>query len=73
MTQSRLHSAIETVVSTAVGFAVSMTLGAIVYPAFGHAFSIVQNFWITAIFTVASIARGYVLRRFFNALHSKQS
>lgn len=71
MTQSRIQSLIETVTSVAVGFLISMGLGAVVYPAFGHQFTVAQNFWITAIFTVASIARGFALRRIFNRLHSK--
>lgn len=72
MTQSRIQSLIETITSVAVGFAISMGLGAVVYPAFGHPVTFAQNFWITAIFTVASIARGFVLRRIFNRLHSSK-
>lgn len=64
--QSRKHSLIETLVGVSIGFAVSMGLSMIVYPLFGHAFSLAQNMWITVIFTVASIARGYILRRVFN-------
>lgn len=67
MSQSRRHSFIETITGVAIGFIVSMCLSAVVYPAFGHKFSLCQNFWITVIFTVASIARGYVVRRAFNA------
>lgn len=66
MSQSRRHSFIETITGVAIGFMVSMALSAVVYPAFGHKFSMIQNFWITAIFTVASIVRGYVVRRAFN-------
>lgn len=71
MNQSRLSSLIEACIGTAVGFAISLALSLVVYPAFGHAFTLAQNFWITAIFTVASVARGYVIRRWFNArLHA---
>lgn len=64
--QTRRQSLIETIAGVAVGFAVSMALSLIVYPLHGHAFSLAQNASITVIFTVASILRGYGVRRFFN-------
>lgn len=69
MTQSRLQSFIEAGAGTILGFVMSMGLSAIVYPAFGHAFTLAQNFWIVTIFTVASVVRGHLVRRFFNRLH----
>lgn len=69
MNQSRLHSLIETVTGTLIGFVMSLCLAALVFPAFGHAFTLSQNFWITVIFTVASIVRGYAVRRLFNRGH----
>lgn len=63
MKQSRMISFIEACIGTAIGFAVSITLSIFVYPLFGHAFTLAQNFWITAIFTVASVARTYAVRR----------
>lgn len=68
MTQSRLQSFIEAWAGTVVGFCMSLGLSTIVYPMFGHAFTLIQNFWIVAIFTVASVVRGYAVRRVFNAL-----
>lgn len=53
--------------STAIGFVASIVLSLIVYPMFGHAFTLAQNFWITVIFTIASIARQYAVRRWCNA------
>jgi divalent metal cation (Fe/Co/Zn/Cd) transporter len=66
VSQSRRHSLIETVTGVAVGFVVSVTASFVVYPAFGHSFTLSQNIGITIIFTVLSIARGYVVRRVFN-------
>lgn len=68
MKQTRRMSLIETVVSIAIGFAVSMVLTAIVMPAYGHHVTLGQNLQITAIFTVASVIRGYAVRRLFNRL-----
>lgn len=66
MEQSRMGSLIEACIGTAIGFVMSMFLSMIVYPMHGHSFTLAQNLSITAIFTVASIVRGYVVRRFFN-------
>lgn len=68
MTQSRLQSFVEAWAGTVVGFIMSLGLSTIVYPMFGHAFTLAQNFWIVTIFTVASVVRGYAVRRVFNAL-----
>lgn len=63
MTQSRRHSAIETVCGVAAGFALSLAASPIVYPLFGHAFTFTQNVGITIVFTVLSLVRGYAVRR----------
>ena len=66
MSQSRISSLAETCVSIAIGFLVSMVITAWLLPAYGHPVSLVDNLQITAIYTVASIIRGYVVRRAFN-------
>jgi hypothetical protein len=57
---------IEATTSVAVGFAVSLALTALVLPLYGLDVSFGQNLQITLIFTLASIARGYGVRRLFN-------
>lgn len=71
--QSRTDSMAETLVSIAVGFAVSMVIQALVLPAMGHHITLQQNFLITCIFTVASVVRGYAIRRAFNHFQTKGS
>lgn len=66
MTQTRRQSMVETISSVVIGFTVSVLAGMEVYPAFGHSFTLSQNIGITIIFTLLSIARGYVMRRIFN-------
>ena len=56
--QSRSMSWAEAVANTAVGYAVAVVTTAIVLPMFG----------ISAIFTVVSLIRSYVLRRAFNTM-----
>lgn len=67
MSQSRLGSLIEACAHTGIGFVISIALSLIIYPIFGHAFSLSENIGITLIFTAASMIRGYVIRRFFNS------
>ena len=64
--QSRRMSALETAASTAIGFAVSWALTLLVLPMFGYAVTLGHSFGITAIYTGASIIRGYAVRRAFN-------
>lgn len=68
MKQSRGMSLSEAVFSTAAGFVVSLALTAITLPWLGHPITFSENVLLTAIFTVASIARGFAVRRLFEAL-----
>lgn len=70
MNQTRLGSLIEAVINTAIGFVISMALAIIVYPLFGAKFTMAQNFWITVIFTVASVIRSYAVRRASQRIHA---
>ena len=67
MIQSKFSSFIEACINTAIGFMTTLFLAPIVYPLFGHAFTLAQNMGITAIFTEVSILRCYAVRRWFNA------
>lgn len=67
MTQTRIGSLIESLVNIAVGFCLAMITNSIVMPAFGYHVTARDNFWITVSFTVVSLVRQYLLRRFFNA------
>lgn len=68
LSQSRMGSLVETVASIAIGFVVSVVITAVVMPLYGHHVSMADNIEITCVFTVASIARGYFVRRWFNWL-----
>jgi len=67
--QSKRHSLLESITNTLAGFLVSLLIQLIIYPVMGIPVSFHQNLIITFIFTIASIIRGYVLRRLFN--HTK--
>lgn len=65
MKQTRLMSLFETLASIAIGFLASVIITAVVLPAYGHHVTLGDNLQITAIFTVSSIIRGYLVRRAF--------
>ena len=67
--QSRWMSAIEAVVNTAVGYAISVTATMIILPLFGFDVDVKKAAGISAAFTVVSILRSYVVRRVFNNLN----
>jgi len=67
MEQSRLVSFIEANMNTFSGFFISLAVWIfIVAPLYGIEVSYGQNLQITSIFTVSSVLRSYVVRRFFN-------
>lgn len=67
MNQTRLGSLIEAVLNTGIGLAINLVAQRVVFPLFGFDPPFATNLAIAAIFTVISIARGYVVRRWFNA------
>lgn len=67
MNQTRLGSLIEAVMNTAIGLVISVIANQIVFPRFGFYPTLGENVAISCIYTVISIARGYALRRWFNA------
>lgn len=66
--QSRSHSLIEALINVAIGYGVSVITTIIVFPLFGLNISLRDNMAIALIFTLVSIIRSYLLRRFFNRI-----
>lgn len=67
MNQTRVGSLIEAAMNTIIGFFVSLIAMPFILPVFDIHPSASTNLGIVSIFTVISVARGYVVRRFFNA------
>lgn len=65
MKQSRLMSFLEANVSTFIGMGVAFTSQIVVFPLVGIQANLAQNVIVTAIFTVISIIRQYLVRRLF--------
>jgi hypothetical protein len=65
--QSRVGSFVEQVLNIGSGFFISLLLWSfIIVPVWELDVSMNDNLTITGIFTVVSVVRGYVWRRFFN-------
>jgi high-affinity Fe2+/Pb2+ permease len=65
--QSRLASASEIVVGTAIKLLCSFTAGfLVIYPMFDYEVSAVDNIGMTVCFTVIGMVVSYVVRRLFN-------
>ena len=67
--QSHVHSWLETLSNTTIGFAVSFTMQAVLYPLYGIHVSVWGNLGLTGIFTAVSIVRGFFVRRLWNWVH----
>lgn len=67
MSQTRSGSMVETLINVAIGFVISFFANMAILPLFGHGSpGFLNNLGMTAVFTVLSIVRGYVIRRWFN-------
>ena len=67
MSQTRLGSFIEALVNVAIGFTINYIANLLIFPLFGMHISLIDNLWMGFIYTFISIARSYVIRRWFNA------
>jgi hypothetical protein len=66
MNQSRRHSALEAVINVVVGYWLAVAAAQVILPLFGYPVRFSDNLIISALFTVVSLIRSYVLRRLFN-------
>lgn len=68
MSQTKLGSFIEAWANIAVGFTINWFANMLILPLFGFRVTGGQAFWIGVWFTGISLARSYILRRWFNGL-----
>lgn len=67
MKQSRTMSLVEAITNVIVGYGVAVLTQIVVFPLFGLHPTMAQNLRIGVVFTAASIARSFTLRRLFEA------
>ena len=70
--QSKKLSLIEAISSTIIGLMTSFLIQIVIYPLLNIPVSIGQNIIITFVFFVASILRGYFVRRLFNRIKTRE-
>lgn len=63
--QSRWHSFLETMTNIVIGFVVALLSQLLIFPAYGIHVSLSTDLAITAWFTLVSIIRSYLLRRWY--------
>ena len=69
--QSKKQSLIETLTSVFVGWLIGVILNLTVLPLFDYNITVVDSLLVSLIFTVISVVRGYLIRRFFNSKDKK--
>ena len=67
MFQTKKQSLIESLTSTTIGIIIGIVLNLTILPIFGYPVSLSDSLWISVIFTVISIIRSYIIRRWFNS------
>lgn len=68
MMQTKMGSLIEACANVLIGFLINWTANMLILPLFGFHVTGSQAFNIGLFFTVISITRSYVLRRWFNSM-----
>lgn len=67
--QTKTHSLIESLTNVAIGYVVALLSQIVVFPMFNIYVPLSDNLLIGLWFTVISIFRSYVVRRYFNKKH----
>jgi hypothetical protein len=69
--QTKKQSLTETIVNIVLGLIISFLIQLILFPMLKIPVTINENIIITIVFFVASLVRGYSVRRYFNKKHNK--
>ena len=71
MHQARLGSLIESAINILIGYSIALLSQLLIFPWFGIHIPLSDNLLIGAWFTLISLLRSYIIRRWFNArLHT---
>lgn len=68
--QTKKQSFIEAFWNAAIGYVISVVIGYIVYNSNGLNVSVLKVSWLTLMFTVISVTRTFLVRRYFNKKES---
>lgn len=64
--QTVKNSFIESLINTLTGFIFSLIVQLTIFPFYNININFMDNIWITLWFTLSSIIRSFIIRRFFN-------
>ena len=64
--QTKTHSILESITNTGIGVLTTLIFSPIIYSMIGMEYTYSQLGMATILFTILSIIRGYIVRRFFN-------
>lgn len=67
LNQSKLGSFYESLINILIGYGVALASQLTIFPFFGINITLQDNLWIGFWFTLVSLVRSYVIRRWFNA------
>jgi hypothetical protein len=66
MRQTKLGSFYEACINVAIGFGINFVANLIILPLFGFNITLMDNFYIGLLYTIVSVVRSYVVRRWFD-------
>lgn len=69
MAQTKLQSLLESAINIAIGIAIGFLANITVLPLFGYPVTIADGVLISVVFTIVSLVRSYLIRRYFNKRH----
>jgi hypothetical protein len=64
--QTKLGSFYEACINVAIGFGINFIANLIILPFFGFNITLMDNLYIGLLYTVVSVVRSYVVRRWFD-------
>ena len=67
MNQTKLESLLESIVNIIIGYTVALASQLLIFPMVDINVPLSTNLWIGLWFTLISLTRSYVIRRWFNA------
>lgn len=73
MQQSRLMSLVESVTNVVVGYVLAIATQVVVFPWFGIETGLAEHMTIGLAFVGISLARGFLLRRLFEAIRMRSA
>ena len=66
MKQSKIESLIESVITVGSGLVIAVIIQLLIFPLYDIEITLFENVQLAIIFTISSIIRIYIIRRYFN-------